>query len=132
MNIFEQASRAKLRFQSTKGQLTVEQLWDVPLTGAAFSLNEIAKEINSNLKDREDDFVPDVVSVADTESQLGLEIVKHIIAVRLAEAKAAREASQTRQELQRLYGLVAQKQQQQEAELTLEELQARIAALTGK
>jgi hypothetical protein len=132
MNIFEQASRAKLRFQSTKGQLTVEQLWDVPLTGAAFSLNEIAKSINANLKDREDDFVPDVVSVADTESQLGLEIVKYIIGVRVAEAKAAREASQTRQELQRLYGLVAQKQQQQEAELTLEELQARIAALTGK
>ena len=31
MNIFEYATRAKLRFASSRGDLTVEQLWDVPL-----------------------------------------------------------------------------------------------------
>jgi hypothetical protein len=30
MNIFEQASRLRLRFESSKGQLIVEDLWELP------------------------------------------------------------------------------------------------------
>lgn len=31
MNMFEFATRSKLRFTSARGELTAEQLWDVPL-----------------------------------------------------------------------------------------------------
>ena len=34
-NIFEYATRSKLRFQSSHGVLTVEQLWEVPLRSKA-------------------------------------------------------------------------------------------------
>lgn len=50
MNLFEFAVRNKLRFDSSKGQLTVEQLFDVPLTArGAFSLNAIAQTIDAEL-----------------------------------------------------------------------------------
>jgi hypothetical protein len=32
MNIFEQATRAKIRFSTPVGMLSVEDLWDLPLT----------------------------------------------------------------------------------------------------
>ena len=32
MNIFEQAARQKIRFESVLGLLCVEDLWDLPLT----------------------------------------------------------------------------------------------------
>ena len=38
MNIFEQATRAKIRYHSPNGLIGVEDLWDLPLT----SLNSVA------------------------------------------------------------------------------------------
>ena len=32
IDIFKQAAKAKLRFPSSKGELRVEDLWDLPLT----------------------------------------------------------------------------------------------------
>lgn len=61
--------------------------------------------------------------------ELRLEILKHIRDVKQAEAKAVREASARRAEKERLLEIVAQKKQGQLAELSVEELEARIAAL---
>ena len=50
INIFEQASRAKLRFDSVKGQLVTEQLWDLPLQSKTnFDLDTVAKGISGAL-----------------------------------------------------------------------------------
>lgn len=62
--------------------------------------------------------------------ELRLEILKHIRDVKQAEAKAVREASARRAEKERLLEIVAQKKQGQLAELSVEELEARIAALS--
>ena len=49
-NMFEQATRNKLRFESTKGPLSVEQVWDAPLTSRnGFSLDDIAKQAKREL-----------------------------------------------------------------------------------
>lgn len=32
ISIFEQASRQKLRFETSAGKLSIEDLWDLPLT----------------------------------------------------------------------------------------------------
>lgn len=44
-NIFEQAVRQKLRFQTVRGLLTVEQLWDLPLDKGEVNLYQIATEL---------------------------------------------------------------------------------------
>jgi len=131
--IFEQATRLKLRFESPKGFLAVEDLWDLPLTTTIPAnracLNEVAKAINRQLKDSaEEDFV-NPVTQADERLQLKLNIVKHIIAVKQVEIAAAHAASEKRQKKERLLELIARKQDEKMAGQSEEELQKMLAEL---
>ena len=89
-DLFLIASRQKFKFNSTKGLLTVEDLWDLPLqsqTGKA-SLDEIARELHNKLKeDTEISFVTPKSS--DTTVQQKFDIVKFIIDTRITEREAA-------------------------------------------
>lgn len=95
MNIFEQASKKKLRFVSNRGELTTEQLWDMPLQSkSGFDLDTLAKEVNRGIKaSAEESFVTTKASPATTTLELQLEVLKHIIAVKIeAAASAAKRA----------------------------------------
>ena len=89
-DLFLIASRQKFKFNSTKGLLSVEDLWDLPLqsqTGKA-SLDEIARELHNKLKeDTEISFVTPKSS--DTTVQQKFDIVKFIIDTRITEREAA-------------------------------------------
>ena len=94
-DIFEQAARKKLRFASSVGDLTVEQLWDLPLTHKSRpNLNELAIATAKELRDLGDfsfvDVKPDPRKDVLT---LQLEIEKRIIEVKMAEAALAQEAA---------------------------------------
>lgn len=95
MNIFEQASKKKIRFSSNRGDLTVEQLWDMPLQSkSGFDLDTIAKEVNRGIKESsEESFVTTKASPVKSGLELQLEILKHVIAVKIeAAASAAKRA----------------------------------------
>jgi hypothetical protein len=129
--MFEKATRLKLRFESTKGLLTTEDLWDLPLNSAArhANLNDVARAISRELKDSsQEDFVSQKTPENDV-LQLKMDIVKHVIAVRLAEADAAKQAAARREKKERLLGLIEQKQNEQLGGKSLEELQAMVAEL---
>lgn len=128
--MFEQAVRLKLRFETLKGLLTTEDLWDLPLTSVrGANLNDIAKALNRELKDAADeDFVNRAVK-ADAVPKLKFEVVKHIINVRLAENDTARLASERREKKARLLELIAQKQDESLAARSVEELQAMVESL---
>lgn len=84
--MFEKASRMKLRFNSGKGLITVEDLWNLPLMSTGANLDTIARILARKLKDREiDSFVAPACS-GYSATRFKLDIVKHIINVRLAEA----------------------------------------------
>lgn len=131
MNIFEYATRNKLRFASARGFLTVEQLWDVPLrSNDEFNLNAIAKVTNQNLKAlTEENFVEAAKTNAQLLMETALEIVKHIIAVKLAEEEAAKKRAANKLEKQKLLKILAEKQDGKLSELSEKELQERIEAL---
>lgn len=86
-NIFEYATRTKLRFASTKGELTLEQLWDVPLRSRDdFNLNAVAKAANKAWKDiSEESFVETAKTPEHTRRETALEVVKYVIDTKLAE-----------------------------------------------
>lgn len=131
MNIFERASQQKLRFPSVKGELTTEQLWDLPLQSKnQFDLDTVAKTVNNELKNvTEESFVATTTSPAKTILELKFEIVKHVIAVRIATNAAARYQAARKAEKDKLIGILADKQDEALKGLTPEEIQARIAAL---
>jgi hypothetical protein len=130
VSMFEQASRLKLRFESQKGLLALEDLWDLPLTSAkGANLNDIAKGLNRELKNSdEEDFVNRAVNT-NSVAKLKFEIVKHVIGVRLTENEAAKQAADHREKKQRLLELIAKKQDESLAARSVEELQAMVADL---
>lgn len=131
MNIFEQASRQKIRFSSNKGDLTTEQLWDLPLTSKTqFDLDTIAKTVHASLAlVSTASFVTQVSDPAKSRLELAMELVKHVIAVRVAENQAANDRAKARAERDRLINVLADKQDQALREMSADEIKARVADL---
>ena len=50
--LFITASRAKFRFPFSVGQLSAEDLWDLPLSGRGQNLDNIARALHKELKSR--------------------------------------------------------------------------------
>jgi hypothetical protein len=132
-NIFEYATRNKIRFQSSRGELTLEQLWDVPLrgnNGEAFDLNAVAKMANKAYKDiSEESFVETVKTQEHVRREMALEVVKYVIDAKLADEEYAKRRADNRLEKEKLLGILAEKQDGKLSELSEKELRRRIAAL---
>lgn len=124
-NIFEQASRKNLRFDSPKGKLTVEDLWDIPLTSIAgqANLDDIAKALHRKLKDSDEiSFVKPVVS-ASNDIQLKFDIAKYIIDIRIVERDSKAEAASRSEKKQKILEIIARKQDGALEATSLEDLQ---------
>lgn len=132
MNIFEFDSRHNLAYPSTRGDLTSSQLWSMPLQhSSGFDLDNVARAVNAELKAQtEESFVQTTKRAAQTVLEVKLEVVKHIIAVKLEEAANALTAAQRAAERDKLVGVLAAKQEDALKNLSPEELQARIAELS--
>ena len=132
-NWFEYATRNKIRFPSVKGELTVEQLWDVPLRSRDdFNLNAVAKAASKALKDiAEESFVETAKTPEHDRRETALEVVKHVIDTKLDEELAAKKRADNKIEKEKLLGILAEKQAGKLSELSEKELQRRIAALEG-
>ncbi len=128
--MFEQAVRQKLRFDTSRGMLSVEDLWDLPLTSQrGDNLNDIAKALNREMKAEADEDFVNPVSAPNDRLKLAFDIVKHIIDVRLTENLAVRSESERREKKARLLELIAQKQDESLAAKSVEELTAMVESL---
>ena len=130
MNIFEQATRQAFRFESQKGSLTVEDLWNLPLTSntGRENLDDIAKDLHQKLSNTAVSFVIDTTPV-NKVYQAKFDIVLHIINTKSAEARAAEKAHEVREKKQKIMAIIEQKSDMRLADSSLEELQAMLEAL---
>jgi len=133
MELFERASRWKLRFPTPVGQLVVEDLWELPLTSnkdRVANLNDLAKALNRALKAvDEEDFVNPGLVETNRQLETAFEIVKHIIAVRLVEQEAAKKAKETRDKKQMILAVIAEKEAGSLKEKGIDELRALLESL---
>lgn len=131
MNVFETATKLAYRFNSIRGILTTEQLWDLSLTSRdGFDLNTVARGINKMIKDTEDENFVGVQSNSQLEALKNkLDIVKFIIADKQAEQEAVHSRKAKADERKKILGILAGKKDAALQGLTEAELMARLEAL---
>lgn len=123
--MFEKASRMKLRYQTNRGVISVEDLWDLSLE----SLDTIAISLNKKLKESQTESFIKTKTKDTTELELKFNIVKHIIDVKLSEAEARKSAAEKRAKKQKLMDLIAKKQDAELEGKSVDELMKELAAL---
>ena len=128
--MFEKASRLKLRFITIKGDVTVEDLWDMKLTSRnGFDLDSVAKSLNTAVKESGEESFVVKRNTKNAVLELKFEIVKHIIDVKIAEAEASERAVEIKAEKEMYDGLIAEKENDGRKEMCLEDLKKKRAAL---
>lgn len=121
MNIFEKASRVKLRFD-LNGQVSVEQLWSANMQTLADyeqALTEVVEGYGKSTRRTRRNRTTE-----QEMNTLRLEIVTYILDVREQEAEEATNAAQNKEHNERILELLRNKQQQKLQDMTEEELKA--------
>lgn len=137
---FELASRWRFRFECARGSITVEDLWDLPLSDASGrpNLNDIGRSLYANIRRLEGDSVSFVKSERDDDesrtqalkhTQAKLELVKYIIGVREAERAELQSARDRAAKRQELLALINEKENKAISDLPVEKLREMVAAL---
>ena len=120
MNIFEEASRLKLRFNLQQGNLTAEQLWDLK--------EESLIDYEETLEETADTFVKRKrrVSTIKTKEQklteLRLAIVTHILDTKRAESEIQISERLTKEYNQKIMAILDQKREVSLQNMSEEEL----------
>ncbi len=133
-DIFERASRERLRVDTPAGALSVEDLWTIPLrarTPNGISLDTISKDVYSKMKEQNEisSFVEDTdtTSPLTVKLELTMDILKHIIGIRKVEAAQAADAQRKKELQQRLLQIKVNRDAAKLENLTDEELDKMIA-----
>lgn len=124
MNIFERAVRLKIRF-NFKGVISTEDLWDLSLT----SLDSIFKELNAKQKEQSEESLLNVKTASTKTIDLKIEIIKYIVAVKLAEKEAKETAAENKAKKQKLMAILETQEERELHSKTPEEIRAMLAEL---
>ena len=118
MNTVLKVVKQKLRFQSGKGLVTAEDVFDLPLT----KLKSMANSLNRGLKTSTDDLFSEK-SVKETEDSLRLSFILQVIEIREEENVSKVTAKETEQKRELLKSLIAQKKLEATSSMSIEDLE---------
>lgn len=121
MDNFKKASYLKLRFSTTVGMLSVEQLWDLSQTQLSNAIKAVKKVLKKN-DDDELSFLEDT-KVVDTENQLRFDILKDVYLTKQEEATKIKNAADIKAHNQKILALIAEKQDGELKGKTIAELE---------
>ena len=120
MDNFKEASKQKLRFQTPKGNLTTEQLWDLSLT----DLDKLAVELEESYENSKGKSYLTKRTVKDKTIKLQFDIVLDILNTKVAEQEAATEAAENKKHNQKILTLIAEKQDESLKGKSIKQLEA--------
>lgn len=116
--LFLKATKQKLRFQTNRGLVTTEDLWDLSLD----DLDSLARSLNKEIKEKgEESFIK--TTKVDPKIKLSFEVAKSVIETKLADADKAQKAAATKEKNQKILALIARKKDAELEGLSLEELE---------
>jgi len=133
MNIFEKASRLKLRFSTSAGTLSVEDLWDLPLTSKVnkANLNDMGIGFKRKLKAHEEESLVDPKPRTDAVLQLSFDLIKYIIDTKVAERDAAKKAADIKEKRQKIIDAIVAKEEEGLKGASMDDLKKQLAELGG-
>ena len=128
--MFEKSSRLKLRFDTSVGNISDEDLWDLPVIGKKASiLDNLAKSLNKAIKECAEESFITKKSDADIILNLKFDIVKYIIEVKLAEAEVSKKAVETKAKKERIMSIIADKEDDDLKNKSADELKELLGSL---
>jgi uncharacterized protein YaaW (UPF0174 family) len=128
--MYKNATKLKLRFSSTKGNLTVEQLWDLPLNSQTkANLNDVARGVSQSITTVED-FVGGT-SNDNSIAELKLDILKDIITDKKQELADKANKAKNETEIAKLEEILEHKEDVSLTKMSKKEIKAAIEKLRG-
>lgn len=122
-DLFKVAVKKKYRF-NYRGFISVEDLWDLSVE----DLDKIFKSLKSQQRNASEESLLQAVSKEDKELNNKIEIIKIIVADKLAASDRAKKAAAQRMQNQRILEIMADKQDEELKSKSLEELKSMLTA----
>lgn len=131
--MFEEASRSKIRFETDKGLVTVEDLWDIPLEApnGELSLDTLAINIDRQLKTASSESFVRKGSRKNRVLELCFNIVKHIIEVKLQERDSATKKAVSKTRIEEISRIISRKKDAELENKSIEDLEKMSSDLEG-
>ncbi len=109
--MFEKSSRLKLRYETLRGNVNTEDLWDLPLTSVSgMSLDNLAKSLNKALKESEEEsFVVRKTKISNI-IELKFDIVKHVIKTKLDETEVRKNIAIVKAKKEKILEIISEKE----------------------
>lgn len=123
MEKFEKAAQVKLRFASSKGELSVEDLFELSLP----ALDIIAKGLNKQLKEDQESFIGK--PTATKHLALKLEIVVAVIDFKQEERTKARTRAEKSQQVEFMETLLEKKKLDALESMSVDDIEKQLATL---
>ena len=117
--MYKEASKQKVRFQTNKGLLTTEQLWDLNLN----ELDSLAVSLEDAYKNSKGKSFLDKRSTKDKGLKLQFDIVLEVLQTKVDENDAALKTKEVKEHNQKILSIIAEKREEGLKSKPLEELE---------
>jgi hypothetical protein len=125
--MYKKAIRKKLRFNSPKGVLNLEQVWSLKLSDLKVMIQELHSQLNKNkhseLDFLEEDTIEGVLSELNSDEKLCFDILVDVYKTKRAEVNASKEEQEKKAYNKRIDEIIAQKQEEHLHSLSIAELE---------
>ena len=116
--MYKYAAKQSLRYDTARGTLNTEDLFGLSLA----DLDVLAKSLNRQIKEADEESFIKPVTANTMPLKVSFEIVKDVIATKIADQEAAEKRIETRKKKQRIMELIAQKQDEALSDKSEEDL----------
>lgn len=120
MNIFQEGIKQGVRFNTSKGMLSIEQMYHLKVTPLATIIRDLKKQLGTDSDDGLA-FLDSTVTV-DKSLELQFNIAKAIYLDKVEERDAEKTAAANKEHNAKIDALIAQKQDESLGEKSVEEL----------
>lgn len=120
MENFKLASQQKLRFQTNKGLLSTEQLWDLSLE----DLDALAVSLETEHKQSAKKSFIVKTTLKDKTAKLRFDVVLDVLNTKVVEEEAATEAMEIKEHNKKIISLIAEKQDESLKGKSIKQLEA--------